>query len=156
MNLNENNQTNWGQAVAGILSKDNKILLVRHTYGDGHGKLIIPGGFVNIDETPQNALVREFQEETGMTVNVGDVLGIRFNKHDWYVVFAVEYVSGNEQSDQSENSEVVWVESEEILLRDDVPDLTKVLVRSFLEENNRLHKTDYEANPKHAPSALYC
>ena len=36
MNLNENNQTNWGQAVAGILAKDNKILLVRHTYGDGN------------------------------------------------------------------------------------------------------------------------
>ena len=48
--------TNWGQSVAGVVIKDNKVLLARHTYGSGKGRLIIPGGYVNYGETPQQAL----------------------------------------------------------------------------------------------------
>ena len=29
----ENNNTNWCQSVTGIVIKDNKVLLARHTYG---------------------------------------------------------------------------------------------------------------------------
>lgn len=31
----------WGQSVVGIVLKENKVLLVRHTYGSGKGMLII-------------------------------------------------------------------------------------------------------------------
>lgn len=59
-----NENTNWGQSITGVVIKGNRVLLARHTYGGGKGKLIIPGGFVNMGETPQDALVREFMEET--------------------------------------------------------------------------------------------
>ena len=39
--------TNWCQSVTAVVIKDNKVLLARHTYGAGSGKLIIPGGYVN-------------------------------------------------------------------------------------------------------------
>ena len=42
-----------------------------------------------------------------------------------YIVFAAEYVSGEAVSDHDENSEVVWIEVEQALARDDVPELTK-------------------------------
>ncbi len=29
--------TNWEQSVAGVVIKDNKVLLARHTYGNGKG-----------------------------------------------------------------------------------------------------------------------
>ena len=51
--MNDEN-TNWGQSVAGVVMKDNKVLLARHTYGNG--MLIIPGGYVNVGESPQDAL----------------------------------------------------------------------------------------------------
>ena len=38
--------TNWSQSVTGIVIRDNKVLLARHTYGPGKGKLIVPGGYV--------------------------------------------------------------------------------------------------------------
>lgn len=57
-----NESTNWGQSVIGVVIKDNKVLLARHTYGNGKDMLIIPGGYVNIGETPQDALVREYIE----------------------------------------------------------------------------------------------
>lgn len=56
--------TNWGQSVTGVVIRDDKVLLARHTYGSGKDMLIIPGGYVNIGETPQDALVREYIEET--------------------------------------------------------------------------------------------
>ena len=50
-----NEDTNWGQSVGGVVIKDGKVLLARHTYGNGKGMLIIPGGYVNYGETPQQA-----------------------------------------------------------------------------------------------------
>lgn len=124
--------TNWGQSVAGVVIRNNKVLLGRHTYGPGKGRLIIPGGYVKNGEAPQNALVREFAEETKVTVKPVEVIGIRFNMKDWYVIFRAEYIAGHAESDDDENSEVVWINTDEALLRDDVPDLTKCAIRSAL------------------------
>lgn len=35
----EGNNTNWCQAVTGVVIRNGKVLLARHTYGDGKGKL---------------------------------------------------------------------------------------------------------------------
>ena len=79
--------TNWGQSVTGILIRQGKVLLARHTYGTGKGMLIVPGGYVKIGETPMDALKREFLEETGIVVEPGKIIAVRFNSHDWYVAF---------------------------------------------------------------------
>ena len=74
--------TNWSQSVTGIVIRDNKVLLARHTYGPGKGKLIVPGGYVKWQASPQEALKREYMEETGVEVEPLDVIGIRFNAQD--------------------------------------------------------------------------
>lgn len=148
--------TNWGQSVAGVVIRDNKVLLARHTYGGGCGKLIIPGGYVDFGESPQDALKREFMEETGVEVEAKGIVGIRFNMHDWYVVFLAEYISGEARSDNDENSEVLWVDVEEALAREDVPELTKKMIESAVAEGAGLQYKDYVANTKHAPYSLYC
>ena len=60
--------TNWQQSVTGVLIRNNKVLLARHTYGAGKNLLIVPGGYLNYNETPQDAVVREYKEETGDNV----------------------------------------------------------------------------------------
>ena len=45
-----NENTNWGQSVTGIVINDGKVLLARHTYGNGKGMLIVPGGYVEYGE----------------------------------------------------------------------------------------------------------
>lgn len=149
------NKTNWGQSVAGVVIREGKVLLARHTYGGGKGMLIIPGGYVNIGESPQEALIREFREETDVTVEPRSIVGIRFNMHDWYIVFTAEYVSGEAKPDNNENSEVLWVDVTEALTRDDVPGLTKSMIESALAGPEGLERTGYEASPKHAPQSLY-
>ena len=151
----ENNQTNYSQSVTGIVIRDGKVLLARHTYGAGKGMLIVPGGYVEYGETPQDALRREYLEETGIVVEPQKIIGIRFNSHDWYVAFAAEYISGEARSDGDENDEVVWMNIDEALLREDVPDLTKKLIGCALKAEQGLTHIPYIGRSKHGESRLY-
>jgi len=61
--------------VAGLVQRRDAVLLVQH--GDA-GQWVIPGGMVEPDERPRDALVREMREETSLDVEplrVLDVLG---------------------------------------------------------------------------------
>lgn len=152
----ENENTNWGQSVAGVVIRDNKVLLARHTYGSGKGMLIIPGGYVQFGETPQDALVREYMEETKIQVRPLEIIGVRFNMHDWYIVFRADYISGQAVSDQDENSEVLWMDVEEAMRREDVPELTKKMIQSAVTGERGLQHEEYAGSVKHAPYSLYC
>lgn len=144
--------TNWQQSVTAVVIRDSKVLLARHTYGKGAGKLIIPGGYVEYGETPQAAVMREFLEETNITISPKAVIGIRFNMHDWYIAFSADYISGVERSDNDENSEVLWIDINEALQRSDVPYLTKRLIKCAMSGNG-LNEIDYDGS--HAPCSLY-
>lgn len=129
----EKGNTDWSRSVTGVVIRDGKVLLCRHTYGGGRGLLIVPGGYLNHGETPEDAVKREIMEETGVTVEPGELLGVRFGGKDWYAAFKAEYVSGEAASDHDENDLVVWMETDEALVRPDVPGLTKALIRCALE-----------------------
>ncbi|ADL52283.1 NUDIX domain-containing protein [Clostridium cellulovorans] len=153
--VNEEN-TDWGKSVAGIVIKESKVLLVRHTYGAGKGKLIIPGGYMKLNETPTDAVKREILEETGVTVEPLEVVGIRFNFKDWYVIFTAKYIGGEAQSDGDENSEAVWIDINEAVTRADVPDLTQKLLISVIDNNGKGFKDiPYDGSEKNGPFSLY-
>ena len=121
-------KTNWSQSVGGVCLRDGKVLLARHTYGAGKGMFIIPGGYVAFGETPEETLVREYQEETGITVKAGKLLGMRFSAKDWYAVFEAIYIEGEARSDGDENDQVVWMDTNEALANESVPVLTKKMI----------------------------
>ena len=146
--------TNWSQSAAAVCIREGKVLLARHTYGSGKGMLIIPGGYVENGESPQQAVKREFAEETGVMIEPRELIGIRFNSHDWYVVFAADYVSGQARPDGNENSQVLWLDVQEAMTRDDVPELTKIMLRNALKPG-RWVRTPYQSN-NHPPFSLYC
>ena len=106
-------------------------------------------------ETPQDALIREYLEETGIKVEPENIIGIRFNIHDWYIAFRAKYISGIPRSDNDENSEVIWIEIEEALKREDVPDLSKKLIQSAVLNKEGLRYTEYNSNSL-TPFSLYC
>lgn len=149
----EHNNTNWCQSVTGVVIKDNKVLLARHTYGSGKGLYIVPGGYVEYGEMPQDAVKREIFEETKIVAEPKNIIGIRFNEKDWYVAFSAEYVSGEATSDGDENDAVVWMDIPEALNREDVPDLTKQLIRCAIEEEKGLCPLPYVG--KSRPGFLY-
>ncbi len=59
--------------VAGILVKDDRILLVRHEK-NGKSYWLLPGGGVEFGETVEQALIREFKEEVGFSIQVGKLV----------------------------------------------------------------------------------
>lgn len=61
------------KVAAGIIIQDNKILATQRGYGDFKDGWEFPGGKVEPGETPQEALVREIQEELDSVVEVGEL-----------------------------------------------------------------------------------
>ncbi len=140
------NMTNYQKSVAAVVVKNNKVLLGRHTYGGGKGKFIIPGGYLNENESPEEAVKREVFEETSVEIEPGKMIGIRFNNKDWYVIFEGKYIEGTAVPDGEENDEVVWMDIDKIQERDDVPSLTKVIVQSYVNSHDTgLDKMQYDA-----------
>lgn len=64
----------WRPGVYGILIQDEKILLTKQW--DGWD---FPGGGIKLGETVHEALMREFKEETGLTVRVGNLVAVEDN-----------------------------------------------------------------------------
>lgn len=59
--------------VAGILLKNDKILLVRHEK-NGKSYWLLPGGGIEFGESAEEALIREFQEEVGLAIKIGKLV----------------------------------------------------------------------------------
>ncbi len=70
--------------AAGVIAEraDGKILLVLRGENPGKGLWGLPAGFMEIDETVEQAARRECLEETGLEVELGDLLGIWSYYHD--------------------------------------------------------------------------
>ena len=62
------------RVVAAVIRDGEKIFATMRGYGDFRGLWEFPGGKVEAGETPQQALVREIQEELAVTVQVGERL----------------------------------------------------------------------------------
>lgn len=60
--------------TAAIFDGDERMLLVRIT-GSSREFWTLPGGLLEPDEVPVDAVVREVREETGLDVTVGQVVG---------------------------------------------------------------------------------
>lgn len=148
--------TNYTKSVTGVVIKDGKVLLARHTYGAGKNMLVVPGGYVDFGEAPEDAVKREYLEETKINVEPKEIIGIRFNMHDWYVAFRAEYVSGEAVTDGDENSEVIWLDVEEALRRDDVVNLTKQLIKqAYYAKSSLVKDENYVERDKYAPYSFY-
>lgn len=79
--MNEAIKNTYGNKVrvrtCGICIKDNALLLVNHKgLNDEDALWIPPGGGVEPGEATANALRREFMEETGLKIDVGEFLFI--------------------------------------------------------------------------------
>ncbi len=59
--------------IYGILIENKKVLMTRSRFIDREF-VNFPGGGVEIGEAPQDALIREYQEETGLAIKIGKIL----------------------------------------------------------------------------------
>ena len=60
--------------VGAVVFDGDRVLLVKRGKEPLRGRWLIPGGTVERGETLTDAIVREVQEETGLTVRAGEVV----------------------------------------------------------------------------------
>ena len=60
------------EVVAAIILKDGKVFATQRGYGDFKDWWEFPGGKIEIDETPEDALKREIREELSAEISVND------------------------------------------------------------------------------------
>jgi 8-oxo-dGTP diphosphatase len=65
-------------AGAVILDEQQRVLLVKHSYGPLNWE--IPGGAAELDETPTQTALREVREETGLIVIAESLSGIYYER----------------------------------------------------------------------------
>jgi ADP-ribose pyrophosphatase YjhB (NUDIX family) len=66
MAIPERYNTGYNIGVGGAVVRDGQLLLVRRASRHGHGNWQLPGGFIEPNETIEQAVVREVHEECGV------------------------------------------------------------------------------------------
>lgn len=61
-------------AVGALVERDGQVLLVRRAVDPQLGYWCLPAGYVEYDEGPVSAVIREVREETGLVIRVGELL----------------------------------------------------------------------------------
>lgn len=70
-----------------------RVLLVKRSVAPKIGCWCLPGGFIEIDETPEQAALRELAEETGLTGRIDRLLDVFCSASDIYAaVLLVGYL----------------------------------------------------------------
>ena len=62
------------RVVAAVICSEDKIFATARGYGEFKGQWEFPGGKIEPGEIPQEALVREIQEELDVKIEVGDLI----------------------------------------------------------------------------------
>jgi 8-oxo-dGTP diphosphatase len=63
-------------AVGAVILHDQRVLLVQRGQPPAQGKWTIPGGVIEIGEAPEEALMREVQEECHLSITVVGIIDV--------------------------------------------------------------------------------
>lgn len=122
---------------------DGRLLLVRRASRRGRGNWQVPGGFIEPDETIEQAVVREVAEESGVTAEVEGILGLRNRYHQdvgnsLYIVLLLRPLSGEPKPDACEVDRAGYFTLEEIHALDQVPAINLEIAQRALALDRRL------------------
>jgi 8-oxo-dGTP diphosphatase len=109
--------------VGAIIIEDSRVLLVKRAHPPLQAEWSIPGGVLEVGELVREAAIREAREETGLTVEPSDLLGVydrilrnpaqRVQYHYVLIDFLCRRVAGD-LSAASDAAEVRWFSREEL------------------------------------------
>jgi|SRR5579862_1096184 len=126
--------------VGAIIIDGNRVLLVKRAHPPIQGQWSIPGGVLEVGEMVREAAIREAHEETGLTVEPGELLGVydrilrdpekRVQYHYVLIDFLCRAVGGELQA-ATDAAEVKWFTREELPALNLAEDTQDVIRKGF-------------------------
>ena len=118
MNNNERGKSmskNIRNAVRTYLIKDNKVVVIKYKKHD-NGYYDIPGGKIEEGETPEETSIREFKEETGITIKKQHYIGHNTVEYPDRIfefdIFVVDEYSGEPL--EFEENDSMWINIDDL------------------------------------------
>jgi ADP-ribose pyrophosphatase YjhB (NUDIX family) len=126
--------------VGAIIIENSRVVLVKRAHPPLQAQWSIPGGVLEVGELVREAAVREAREETGLTVEPGELLGVydrvlrdpgdRVQYHYVLVDFLCRRVSGELQA-ADDAAGVRWFAREELPALNLAEDTLEVVHKGF-------------------------
>ena len=126
--------------VGAIIIEDARVVLVKRTHPPLQAEWSIPGGVLEVGELVREAAAREAREETGLTVEPGELLGVydrvlrdadeRVQYHYVLIDYLCRRVAGDLVA-ASDAAEVRWFAREELPGLNLAEDTLEVIRKGF-------------------------
>lgn len=143
MGIPERYNKGYNIGVGGAVVREHRLLFVRRASRHGRGNWQLPGGFIEPDETIEQAVVREVAEETGVLSKVEAVLGLR-SRYDpesgngMYVILLLAPIRGEPIADGREVDHAAYFSLEEIRQLSPLPPVNWEIAQRVLSPDRRL------------------
>ena len=143
MPIPERYNLGYNIGVGGAVVHQDRLLLVRRASRHGRGNWQLPGGFIEPDETIEQAVMREVQEEAGVIAEVEAVLGLR-SRYDpdsgngVYIVLLLRPISGEPKADDHEVDHAGYFTLDEIRRLNPLPPVNWEIAQRVLAPDRRL------------------
>jgi len=137
-------------AVGVVVALDGKVVLVRRRYEPRAGCWALPAGFMELDESAEDAAIRECHEETGLLVRVDHLLGVYSfgeGQGTGLLVIYAATATGGELAAADDATEVG------VFPPDGLP--SPLAFRSHLQAIERWRREAYLPAAQRPPSTLY-
>lgn len=130
-------------AVSAAIVRDGQVLLVRRAQPLAQGLYTLPGGVVEIGETLEQALKREIQEETGLSIKPAGLAGhrefilrdgARVARHFIILAFAARWINGEPVLNE-ELAEARWIRPGEVSALKGTEGLAEIVAAAFAKLN---------------------
>ena len=107
---------NYPVSIKGVIIKDDAVLLLKNDRDEWE----LPGGRIEIGESPEQCLIREIEEELRLTVKVSGIIDAKLfevisDRYVFLVMYRCEIVNGADSMVIShEHHEYRWVNMEDL------------------------------------------
>lgn len=121
--------------VIGIITNEDKILLIKRERGDFIGLYGLPGGKVEECEHIDIAVEREIREELGLKLNFNQLLGtateIMHDKNSTTLLYCCELLMDKNMTIVNPEFEYKWFSKQELINSNLIIESDKIMVNTF-------------------------
>ena len=110
------------EVVAAVIKKDNNILATQRGYGEFKGGWEFPGGKPELNESKEEALIREIKEELNASIKVNDYIctveydypNFHLTMHTYFCELLDDHIELVCNGDKLEHESMKWLSKEEL------------------------------------------